>query len=420
MRATLTIAMHHLRRLARRPVLVLLLMAVPVTLGVIEYAAFGGGIAAGKLPPVKVLFLDEDASFASRAVPQFFSNDAVRDMFTTATVADRNTARRAFEKNEAAALVVVPKGFQAALLDGRDAPIVLYRNPLATIGPEMVEGMLEMLTAIGNRLYAEAVAPIERIRALQQAGRDPTSDDIAEISRGFFEAGRRLTRVSLLDRNSVVVQRPNRPPESGTAFRNRAAFFALFFPGLVILAVLFLSQSLAVGLLRDRVRGLERRIATTPASWRALAAGGAAYMVAALSAAMALLAVIGVGLFGLTLRQPLALLVITFGFALFAAALQLAIVTGARSDRGAEFMGIALLLILMLLGGTVMPAESFPPWLRTLAFRVPNGAAQEAFIEVLARGKELGGVRSLALTTWGWAILMAGCYVYLKRRSLVR
>ena len=81
-------------------------------------------------------------------------------------------------------------------------------------------------------------------------------------------------------------------------------------------------------------------------------------------------------------------------------------------------MGTALLLILMLLGGTFVPAEQFPAWLRVVSFRVPNGAAQQAFIEVLAHGRGMAGVASLLAVTWGWAILTLGAYVYLKRRSL--
>ncbi len=213
------------------------------------------------------------------------------------------------------------------------------------------------------------------------------------------------------------MQRPGVPPESRVGFGNRAQFFALFFPGLVIFAMMFLSQSLALGLLRDRLRGLERRVAMTHASWLALAAGAAAYLVTALAAVMALLAIVGAGLFGLTLRAPVALAAIALGFALFAAGLQLIVVTTARSDRSAGFMGTALLLILMLLGGTFVPAESFPPWFRLVSFHVPNGAAQQAFVEVLAHQQGLAAIRSLVLVTWAWAILMAGSYVYLRRRG---
>ncbi len=420
MRAAFIIALHHLRRLARRPGLVLLLVAVPSTLAFIEYAAFGGGVASGKLPPMKVLFIDEDASFASRFVPQFFSNGALKDLVVTATAPDRDAARRAFLDNDAAALVVIPRGFQAALLDGRRAELVLYKNPIATIGPEIAEGVLQMLQTIGNRLYAQAVAPLERIRALDKAGRQPTRDDIAEISRGFFEAGRRLNRVTALDKNTVALQRPDRPPDTGRGFRTRGEFFAMFFPGLAIFGLFFLSQSLALGLLRDRARGLERRILTTPASASAIAAGNATYLIGAMLCTLLVLAGIGTFVFGITLRNPVALLVIGLGFALFASGLHLVVTAIATSDRDAGFISTGLMLTLMLAGGTFIPAEQFPAWLRVVSFRVPNGAAQQAFIDVLSRGRGLGSVAPLVAVTWAWAILVLAAYVYLKRRSFAR
>ncbi len=420
MREALIIAAQYLRRLVRRPALVLLLVAVPVTLAVIEYGAFGSGVASGKLPPIKVLFLDEDASFASRFVPQFFSGGAARDIFVTENVADREGAKRAFRRSEAAALIVVPRGFQDAILAGRHAEIVLYKNPIETIGPDIVEGVLGMLEAVGNRLYAEAIAPLDRIRALQRAGRDPTSDDIAEIARGFYDAGFRLNRLSMLERNSVVVQRPNAAPETQFGFKDRASFFATFFPGLAVFALFFLAQSLAIGLLRDRIRGVERRILTTPASRSAIAAGGAAYVVTAVFASLLVQAAIGVVAFGITLRHPLTLTLIGAGFAAFASGLHLLVVSVARSDRGAGFVSTAVMLILLMLGGTFMPADSFPAWLRVVSFRVPNGAAQQAFIEVLARGRTIAGVGSLLAVIWLWAILMLAAYVYFSRRAVVR
>ena len=63
------VAAHHLRRLVRRPVLVLFLTAVPLTLAFVESAAFGpAATTSGAPPPVPVLFADEDQSGASKAL----------------------------------------------------------------------------------------------------------------------------------------------------------------------------------------------------------------------------------------------------------------------------------------------------------------------------------------------------------------
>ena len=53
MSPSLIIARHHLRRVVRKPGLILLLLAIPLTLSLIEYGAFGQTAAAGKLPPTQ-------------------------------------------------------------------------------------------------------------------------------------------------------------------------------------------------------------------------------------------------------------------------------------------------------------------------------------------------------------------------------
>src|SRR5438128_10644577 len=121
---SLIIARHHLLRIFRSPGLILILLAVPVTLAVIEYAAFGPTVASGRLPPIKVLVLDEDKTLVSGAVPQVFTaGGPLKGMFETSTIADRAAARALFQQNEASALVVVPKGFQEALLAGNKSEL---------------------------------------------------------------------------------------------------------------------------------------------------------------------------------------------------------------------------------------------------------------------------------------------------------
>ncbi len=68
MNTVLIIARHHLLRLIRRPVLVLFLAAVPLTLAFVESAAFGPPAGAGALAPIPILLVDEDHSPSSQAL----------------------------------------------------------------------------------------------------------------------------------------------------------------------------------------------------------------------------------------------------------------------------------------------------------------------------------------------------------------
>jgi len=418
MNPSIIIAWHHLRRVVRNPGLILLLVAIPLTIALIEYGAFGQTAAAGKLPPTKVLFLDEDGSLASSAVPQVFAGSPVKDMFELAHVANRDEATRLFKKSQAAALIVVPKGFQDNLLAGRRSELVLYKNPVQSIGPDIARSMLEMTVIIGNGLYAQAIEPISRIKTYVDAQREPTSDEVADVSRGFFEAGRRMSNLQGLQNMKVGVIRPGEAAAKAGFGNDPKMFFAYVFPGLVVFALMFIAQSLAMRLLRDRMKGLQRRIAITPASGWAVVLGGVIFMVVAMLALLLVLAALGVVVFRLQLRDPIALGTIGIGFALFASGLHLLSNSLAKSDRGASFVGGVVVLLLSLLGGSFVPAEQFPPFLRGVAMLVPNGAAQQGFIDVLVHKLPLGQLGGRLGVTWAWGLAAVGLAMVLERRKL--
>ena len=418
MRETLIIARHHLWRLVRNPGLVLLLMAIPVTLAVIEYAAFGQTAAAGKLPPVKVLFLDEDDTLLSAAVPQVFSGGPAKDLFELAQIDAREEARDQFRRGQASALIVVPKGFQDAVLAGEHVDLVLYKNPIQSIGPEIVRSVVEMTTVIGNGLYGHAVGPIRQIRRIMDENREPTAEEVAAISTGFFEAGRRLGSLEGLSNITVPVERPS-APERKTGFgADPTTFFAYIFPGLVVFGLLFIAQALALRLLRDRMRGLQRRLAMTPAPAGAIVGGSVLFMVVALLCLLVVLAVVGALVFRIHLRDPLALVVLGLGFTLFAAGLHLLSIALARSDRSASFVGSVVVLVLSLVGGTFVPAETFPPFLQQVAMIVPNGAVQQGFIDVLVGQRPLAELGARLAPTWAWGLVTLAVAAVVERRRM--
>lgn len=402
MRAALVIALHHLRRTVKSPGRVLLMAAVPVTIALVEYAAFGQTAASGKLPPITVLFLDEDKTLASSAVPQFFAGGPMKDSFTVRSIDDRGEARRLFEKNEAAALIAAPKGFQDALLAGNRAELLLYKNPVQTFTPEAVAAVAEMGATVANGLYGQAAAPIRKIRELTTAGRSPAEDDVAEIARGFYRAAQSFGKVRALNEVGLAVQRPGAVASTRIGI-DPGEFFAVIFPGLVLFGLMFISQVLTTRLLRDRTRGVQRRLLTAPASPAEVLLGGMLYVVVGLLVLLALLALLGAVVFRIHLRGPLGLLAFGLGFAAFAGGVNLTIVAIARSDRGARAISSGVITLLSLLGASFMPLEMYPPFLRRVAELLPNGAAQRGMVDILLQRRPALALLPSAGVVWLWA-----------------
>jgi ABC-type multidrug transport system permease subunit len=100
----------------------------------------------------------------------------------------------------------------------------------------------------------------------------------------------------------------------------------------------------------------------------------------------------------------------------FAAGLHLFSNSISKSDRGAGFFGGVAIMVLSLMGGTFVPAEQYPPFLRSLAMLVPNGAAQQGFIEVLVHHRPLVELGSRLAVVWAWGLVTLALAAFFEQR----
>jgi ABC-2 type transport system permease protein len=412
-RAALLVAGQHLKRLIRKPGLVLLLALIPLTLAVIQWAAFGRLASDGRLPPIRVLVLDDDQSFASGLLLSAFEQGELAESFEARPVANRQQARRQFQRGQASALVHVPEGFQRALLERRPVELGLVANPLQTFSPRAAEAVLQMLAALGNGVLAGAREPLEELAPLLDAEIEPTPDQIGRIASGLYRAVSRLRQRSPFEAAKLAVQRPEAGETVRTLMGDTQRFFAYLFPGLVLFTLLFISELLARRLLRDRLSGLTRRLAMGPVDPVVIVIGGALYLMAGLLSMLVLLGLVGKLVLGIQLRAPVSLLLIGIGFSAFGAGLMLLLMGLLRSERSVSAVASVVILALALVGGSFVPIENYPDAVKSVAVLTPNGAAHQAFVDVLLRVETADDLSGRLAVIWGWglAALLAGVLV---------
>lgn len=406
MKPALIIAAHHLRRLAKNPGLVVMLAAVPVALALVEYAAFGPSAASGRLPRIKVLVMDEDDTPASRVLARCFTGGSAKDFFEVAMAPDLESAKSAFQHGEASALVRVPRGFQDSLRAGSRIALAFYANPVQTFFPTAADSVLQRCLVVANGMMSQASDPVARTQALSEA-----------LAAGDPGAPR-PPRLAAVEGISVAIERPPAAKSSGVGSDPRE-FFAYIFPGLALFGLFFISQALAQMLFRDRRRGLQRRLAMTPASPASIMAGGLLYSVCGLFVLLILLGLIGKLAFRIQLRDTPALVLLGLAFAVFAASLHFAIGGLARTDHGSQAAGGVVILLLSLIGGAFIPIESYPPFLRAIAYLTPNGAVQQGMVDVLVHKRSLAQLGPQVATISVWAVATVAAAVYAERRRLV-
>jgi ABC-2 type transport system permease protein len=402
MRFVFTSAGKDLRRLRRDPVTLLTWLGIPTFIAAILVLIFGRGDAR---PNGKLLIVDQDQSIGATLVAGAFSQEPLANMISVEKV-NLEEGRSRVNKGKASALLIIPKGFTAALLEGKTANLQLIRNPAQRILPEMIQEVLSMLTDAA--FYLQIVAGPQLREAARMTA--PSDSSIAAISVEFNQTvigTRKYLMPPLIQLDTKVIQEKTDKP---------GGFAALMLPGMLYMAVFFIAGGLATDLWRERTSGALRRVATTPASFRAFLAGK-------LLAVLLVLALVGV--FGLTVAHyladlqisnfPLAVLWIAIsgcGLYLFMMLLQ----SLASTERVASMLANFVLLPLTMLGGSFFPFELMPKGFARIGRLTPNGWSvselQKILDGVAVTPAAFAGVVLFVVGAWfvvGWRVRRTVC-----------
>jgi ABC-type multidrug transport system permease subunit len=329
-------AVKDLARRRRDPLSMAGWIGIPVVITLLLRLAVGG--SGGGRPQGLLLVADEDSSMASNVLFGAFRQGPLAEMITAEKV-DQTTGRQRLRQGEASALLIIPKDFGSAFLANRPTVLRLFTNPAQRILPNIIEETLSIL-----------------------------------VEAGFYYQQLPGDRLPLLLRLSSYVNPPllrleTRIEESGPQFN----FADAFFPGMLLLGVLFAAQGLGADLWRERDLGTLRRVAATPQSLPAFLAGKtlAAAILMALIGAAGL--AVGRWLLGLQIVRPLwALLWLAASGAayfLLMALVQLA----ASSARTGNMLAAVVVFPSAMIGGSFFPFEIMPAGLARIGRWTPNG-----------------------------------------------
>lgn len=370
MRFVLTSAVKDLLRLRRDPTTLLVWLGVPAVIAILLVTIFGRGEVR---PNGKLLIVDEDKGLAATMLAGAFTQGSLGNMIAVEKV-EREEGRRRIDKGDASALLIIPKGLTAAVLEGKSAKLQLVRNPAQRILPEIVEEVLAMLTDAA--FYLQAVAG-DQLRKVSTAGA-PTDAQIAATSvqvNHAIDGLRRYLSPPVIQLETEIVK--PKSEESGS-------FASQMLPGMLYMAVFFVAGGLASDVWRERTSGALRRVLTTPVALGAFLAGK-------LAATMLVLALVGA--FGMTLAHfmiglpgahlPLAITWIALsGTGLYL--MMMLIQSLASNERVANMLSNFILLPLSMLGGSFFPLDQMPKTLASIGRVTPNGWSLVQFQSILA------------------------------------
>ena len=320
----------------------------------------GGGSPTGTL-----LIADEDATLVSGIVAGAYSQDQLGELIVVEQVSLEDGERRILD-GEASGFLIIPEGFQSAFLNAEPITLTLKTNPSQTILPGIIQDVTEVLLDAGFYLHEVFGEEIEQIQDF--AGDDADIQDafVAGVSVDINQKIEAMSaNLSPLAMDLDIVEPPPAEPRPDMAL--------LFFPGIVLMAILFSANGLAADYWRERDLGTLRRQVSTPGTLGRFVAGKA------LAASVVLGSIAGVTLLTGFLYHEVAwgrfaasLLWVTLGgvglFAWFAA-LQMLF----PNNKAANLVSMIILFPLMMAGGSFFPLAALPDWIAAIGVLSPNG-----------------------------------------------
>lgn len=363
MRALLTVAAKDLRQRIRDKSLLLIGVVAPFALASIV------GLALGNVGDfsTEIAYADDDGTALTAPLGEILRSPGLSDVVTVSDAANEAAVRDAVESGDAAAGLVVPDGFAAAVMSGRPADLVVVVEPDNEISGELA-------TSVARGFVANIRAGQVATGTIATLGGRAVGDPAAVAAR----AAQDLPRIVFRNDATSVELRPidSMAPSMSILF----LFFAVLYGAATVQA-------------ERRSRTLARLAVAPVREWTVLAGKLLALFLTGLLI-FAVMIVSTTLAYGVRWGDPLAVTLLACTTTAAAIGITGVIAVLARTEEQVRGIGTAIVMLLAIAGGSFFGGQ-LPQFLRTMQELTPNGLALVGFTRLIVT--EGGG--SLA-TVW--------------------
>lgn len=413
--------------------LLLIMIATPLALATIIGFAFSGFIGGGgsdvPVRDIPVALVNRDkgtTTFGGQNYGDIFVNllvegvtsdqpDVLLDLTETVEMSDPDAARRAVERGDVTAAVIIPADFSERLTFSplnqtvRPTTIEIYANAGQPISSNIIR---TIIANIGNQIATGNVAVAVTVGALiERAQENPLT--ALQLLFGFqpdfapaFDAGSSPIRVESQTVTGAVVT------------FNPLAYFGA---SNAILFMLFTARGSAGSVLVEKQDGTLSRLMSTPTPRIIILLGKLVGTVVTCIVQLALLFVF-LTLVGSLMTGELqfvwghdfgAVLLVMIAVSLAAAGLGTLLTSVVKSEQQSDFVGSVIILAMAVLSGAFFTIENIP-LLRALSRFTLNHWGVDAFTR-LAQGQTEIGLNVAVLLVFGVVTFFGGLYIFNRR-----
>ncbi len=416
-----TLARKDLAIYARDRTGLLLGIGLPLVLATVFGLAMGGLGGGGGAARAELVVEDRDQSEASsELVRELQSAEGLRTLLLEEAGAD---ARGRVASGDAPAALVIGAGYAAALEDGSQPPLTLYRDPGKLIEQQIIAGNLipAFFSAAGEELGRRSLGRLLEAVEFPEAGRAParailedswermealvdqleeeegvaapagdvlprTEEGAAEDQDGGFSFADAAGEILGLEVEDVVGGSDAKEAQKLAQQSHAVA-------GIAVMMLLFGLVACGATLLAEEAEGTLERLRLAPGTGRSILAGKFLFTFVIGLAQLVILFVYGRLLFDIPIfRAPLALLVHSVAVAGAVTGFGVLFAVLCRTQKQLEGLSTIAILTMSALGGSWWPLAITPEWYQKLAHFTLNAWAMDGYQGIFWYGKGLAGI----------------------------
>ncbi len=412
MGAILRLTLKDVRRRFARPMGMVINLSIPLVLAGMLALVFTG--RDDEPPRIRLVVADEDEGPLSRFINGASGNEEATRYMEILQAPTRAEGLEILRDDDATALLVIPKGFGAALLADGKAEMELVKNPSQRIMPVVAQQGAEVVSLYLTAARAALGDESKRLARLFEGEGWNESVGVAALVATVY--GRVQEAEPLLFPPLIEIETAG---ETATADAGGGfSPIAWLYPGMVVMGLLFAGSAQMRDLLDEAQAGTLKRLLAAPLGAVQILVSKILSTGALVTIALASFLVTGWLAFGIAWGPILPMTITSAVLALAVTGFSAMIYAAARTQRQGDAFGGIVIMLMSLVGGAFVPVEILPGWLQTVSHGTLNYWATEA-LRALASG---GGFRGpdlnaalVGLAAVGAAFTLAGAFVLHRR-----
>ena len=395
----------------------LLSLTMPVMLGAFFGYLFGGSGSPENVK-IEIAVVSQDQGEISNRIVAGLKADGSLHVQDLALA----VAREQVLKGKLNAAILIPEGFSkaagAALFGGRDKPeIQIFYDPSQSAVLGMVKGMLtqQVMQHVSAEMFSGKSGQAFIDQSIEQIDAAVASEPARAELRDFLKSVKKFQT-----HNQSAAPASGPAPSGGSAglsmpfvTRDQAMSsgpryngYAHSFAGMSVQFILFMGLDAGVGILLARRLGLWKRLLAAPiGSSTILSARAISCSLIALGL-LAFVYLVGALFFKVSIAgSAVGFVGVSLCFALFTATFGLFVAAFGGTPEATRGLATFATLIMVMLGGSWVPAFMFPQWLQTATLLVPTRWAVDGLEAMTWRGLPLEAALAPVAALLGFSLL---------------